>query len=85
MRTTVRLPDELMAQAKKVSAETNRTLTKVIEEALRESFARRQKAAKRQRVRLPTFSGSGLQPGVDLEDTASLIDLMEAADVSDRR
>ncbi|MDH4348149.1 MAG: ribbon-helix-helix protein, CopG family [Gemmatimonadota bacterium] len=26
---------------------------------------------------LPTFAGQGLQPGVDLDDTASLLDLME--------
>lgn len=29
---------------------------------------------------LPTFRGEGLQPGVDLDDTASLIDLMNAGD-----
>jgi hypothetical protein len=26
---------------------------------------------------LPTFAGRGLQPGVDLDDTASLLDLMD--------
>jgi hypothetical protein len=26
---------------------------------------------------LPTFAGQGLQPGVDLDDSASLLDLME--------
>jgi hypothetical protein len=29
---------------------------------------------------LPTFAGQGLQPGVDLDDTASLQDLMDARD-----
>jgi hypothetical protein len=27
-------------------------------------------------IALPTFAGQGLQPGVDLDDTASLLDLM---------
>ena len=27
---------------------------------------------------LPTFGGEGLQPGVDLDDTAGLLDLMDA-------
>lgn len=27
---------------------------------------------------LPTFPGQGLQPGVDLDDTAALVDLMDA-------
>lgn len=31
-------------------------------------------------VPLPTFPGHGLQPGVDLDDTASLLDLMDARD-----
>jgi hypothetical protein len=34
------------------------------------------------RVPLPTFAGRGLQPGVDLDDTASLFDLMERGDAS---
>ncbi|MFN2317238.1 MAG: CopG family transcriptional regulator [Gemmatimonadales bacterium] len=29
---------------------------------------------------LPTFAGQGLQPGVDLDDTAGLLDLMDAGD-----
>lgn len=31
---------------------------------------------------LPTFAGQGLQPGVDLDDTASLLDLMDARDAA---
>ena len=33
-------------------------------------------------VALPVFKGKGLQPGVDLDDTASLLDLMQAGDAS---
>ncbi len=31
---------------------------------------------------LPTFQGEGLQPGVDVDDTASLTDLMDAGDAT---
>jgi len=31
---------------------------------------------------LPTFAGQGLQPGVDLDDTASLLDLMDRGDAT---
>jgi hypothetical protein len=31
---------------------------------------------------LPTFAGQGLQPGVDLDDTASLLDLMDGRDAA---
>ena len=32
-------------------------------------------------VKLITVSGKGLQPGVDLDDSAALLDLMEQFDV----
>jgi hypothetical protein len=39
--------------------------------------------SRRQPVRsLPTYAGQGLQPGVDLDDTASLHDLMDARDAA---
>lgn len=31
---------------------------------------------------LPTFAGKGLQPGVDLDDAAGLLDIMDAGDAS---
>jgi hypothetical protein len=78
MRTTVRLDDHLLAEAKKIAAESGRTLTSVLEDALRESLARRTVREKRTRVRLKTVSGDGVRPGVDLDDTAALLDLMES-------
>jgi hypothetical protein len=78
MRTTVRLDQHLLAAAKKRAAETGRTLTSVLEEALRESLQRRARAAKRAPVKLRTVRGSGVRPGVDLDDSASLLDTMES-------
>jgi len=40
MRTTLQIDDNLMVQAKKLAAETGRTLTALIEDALREALAR---------------------------------------------
>ena len=76
MRTTVRLDDHLLAEAKKHAAETGKTLTSVLEQALRESLARRSQKAKSKPVRLKTFKGGGVRAGVDLDDSASLLDLM---------
>jgi hypothetical protein len=78
MRTTVRLDQHLLAQAKKRAAETGRTLTAVIEEALRDSLQRRTRAGKRAPVKLRTVKGTGVRPGVDLDDSASLLDTMES-------
>jgi hypothetical protein len=79
MRTTVRLDDEVLAQAKETAARTGRTLTAVIEDALRESFARAA-SPEGSRPELPAFPGRGLQAGVDLDDTAALLDLMDSSD-----
>lgn len=77
MRTTIRLDDELLAEAKALAVRTGRTLTKVIEDALRQSLAQRSGDTGGP-VRLPTFSGRGVRPGVDLDDSAGLLDVMES-------
>lgn len=76
MRTTVRLDDALLADAKTLAARTGRTLAAVIEDALRESLGRRGRSG-RERIELPTCKGGGVQPGVDLDNSASLLDLMD--------
>ena len=81
MRTTIHLDDGLLAELRKIAAASGRTLTSVIQDALRESLSRRRKQ-ERSTVDLPVFHGSGLLPGVDLNDSDSLLDHMEAADGS---
>ncbi|MCD4748482.1 MAG: type II toxin-antitoxin system VapB family antitoxin [Thermoanaerobaculales bacterium] len=76
MRTTIQLPDELLDQARRLALDSGDTLTGVIEGALRERLARRS-SPPAQPVRLTTFGAKGLQPGVDLDDGAGLLDLME--------
>jgi len=45
-----------------------------------ESLLRRPASRAPEPVALPTYAGKGLQPGVDLDDTANLYDLMQAGD-----
>lgn len=78
MRTTIHLPDDLLAEVKKLAAETHTTITAIVEDALRERLARRQQQRPARPVRLTTYGTGGLQPGVDLDDTAALLDLMES-------
>jgi hypothetical protein len=85
MRTTIYLPDDLLSEAKKMAAKSHRTLTAIIEDALRETLSRRKKRSRPDPVQLTTFGTSGLQPGVDLDDTSALLDLMEKPDAFDRR
>jgi hypothetical protein len=67
------------------AVETGRTLTGVIEDALRESLAGKRAKGKSSPVHLTTFGGTGLQPGVDLDDSADLLDVMEGPRAPARR
>ena len=85
MRTTLQLNEHLYHMAKQLAAKTHRTLTAVIEDALRETFSRRTHLSpKGTRAKLPIFDGKGLQPGVDLDDSGALLDLMDSHDSSGR-
>ena len=77
MRTTIRLDDDLLARAKAHAARTGRTLTALIEDALRAALARGTTTPRGRRLSLPTHGSGGVQPGVDLDDSAGLLDLMD--------
>lgn len=78
-RTTVRLPSALMERAKKLARDTDRTLTQVIEDALWKAVSGKARASSRS-VSFPIVHGDGVQPGVDLDNNAALLDLMEGRD-----
>jgi len=78
MRTTINLPDDLLAQLKKRAAESGTTLTALIEDVLREALARRRRRPQTRQVQLTTYGAGGLQPGVDLDNTTALSDFMES-------
>lgn len=77
MRTTLRLDEDLLARAKKLAIDTDRTLTQVVEDALRMALAGRKSKYSRSPVKFHTCGGNGLQPGVDLSSNAGLADLMD--------
>lgn len=86
MRTTLALDDDLYREAKRAALDSGTTVTAVIEAALREKLRRSRGTAKRRKkVPLPTFRGRGLMPGADLDDSASILDLMEARHPAARR
>ena len=83
MRTTVDINDDLFRRAKEAAARTNRPLREVIEDALRESLHRQTRPKGKASTRLPVSKQPpGLRPGVDLDNSASLLDIMEGGDDS---
>lgn len=77
MRTTVRLDDDLLKEAKVRAAEQGITLTQLIDESLRERLATRPRERKEKPFRLPTYGKGGTRPGVDLSDNRATRDLMD--------
>lgn len=79
MRTTLNIDDHLLTDARILAARTGRTLTAVIEDALREALSRDSGAQPEAApFAFPTFAGTGPAPGVDLDDSASLLDQLES-------
>jgi hypothetical protein len=78
MRTTVRLEDSLLEQAKREAARRHKTLTALIEEGLRLVLAQSRPGRPRKRIAIPVCrAGGGTAPGVDLGDSSSLLDIIE--------
>jgi hypothetical protein len=80
MRPTVPLDPDLLHEIKLAAAEDRTTMTALLEQAVRELLARRRQSHPRPRVPLPTYPEWGLQPGVDLNNTAALLDLLDRGD-----
>ena len=72
-RTTVRLPADLLNQARRKAAAEGRTLTSLIEDGLRVIVGESGRTEKRKPV-MPRVSkaGGGLMPGIDLTKPSTL-------------
>jgi hypothetical protein len=77
MRTTINLDDALLVEIKTSAAQTSRTMNQVINDAIRLGLAKSAKARK-EPFDLPVFHGGALMPGVDLDNNAALLDIMDA-------
>jgi hypothetical protein len=78
VRTTLRVDDELLRRAKSYAARRGRSLTSVFEEALRRLLSEAERLDKRERVELPvSVARGGVLPGVDLDDSAALQEVIE--------
>lgn len=82
MRTTITIDDDLYRRAKERAARTGRTVSGLIEDAVRAALKPRRHAGVEMEP-LPVFGGSGVMPGVDLSDTAALNDIMDSGEPID--
>jgi hypothetical protein len=82
VRTTIRIDEALYRRAKARAAQAGRTVSEVIEDAVREALrpAHRRDA---EIGELPTFGRGGLMPGVDLASNSAVRDAMDAGEPLD--
>jgi hypothetical protein len=80
-RTTFRINEEILAEAKALAARQHRSLNSVMEEALRRMLAAAEETEERPRVDLPTYGNPGDRPLVDTSP-AGLKQFLEGEDIA---
>jgi len=74
----VRLDDGLLERARREARRRGETLTSLIERGLRLVLASPDKRYRGRSVEIPACrAGGGTLPGVDLDDSAALLDIVE--------
>lgn len=85
MRALLEIDEKLLAAAEREATRRGQTLSALVEMALSSLVAPTPRMERRpqERVALPTFRGKGLRPGVNLDDSAALLELMESPHAAD--
>jgi len=84
VRTTVRLPNDLINQVRRKASAQGCTLTALIEEGLRRVLNEHSQTGRRKRVMPPVSTATGgLMPGIALNETAALQEI-EDLDYAER-
>jgi hypothetical protein len=79
MRALLEIDETVLAAAEQEAARRGQSLSMLVELVLSAFVAPARPAELAgQRATLPTFRGEGLRPGVNLDDSAALLELMES-------
>ncbi len=80
MRTEIHLEGELLSEAERFAIARGATLQALVEEALRQLLRKRSPRPHKPDDELPTWGSGWLRPGVDLDKSVALLDLMDQDD-----
>lgn len=76
MRTTIRIDDDLYRAVKERAARSGRTVSGVLEDAVRIGLAPQERAQASRFIVRPTGAG-GLRPGIDLASNAAVYEALD--------
>jgi hypothetical protein len=79
MRTTLNIDDAIMSLVRKRAAESGKTMTEIVEQALRKEVSGRPPSEKQFALKWIAVAGRA-QPGIDLADRDSLYSAMERSE-----
>ena len=85
MRTTLTIDSHVLGEFKRRAAESHRTISSLIEDALREHLSRGRDQAATKPLDFPIVGGHGVAPGVDLTSNAALSEYVDGADPAHAR
>ncbi len=80
MRAEIHLEGELLTEAERFAIARGATLQALVEEALRQLLKERSPHPPKPADELPTWGSGWLRPGVDLDKSVALLDLMDQDD-----
>ena len=72
------IQDDLFRKAKQAALARHCSLGGLVEDALRTALSSPKPSPKAKEFRIITFRGQGVRPGVDIDHTAALLDVMES-------
>jgi len=78
-RTTIRMRRRLMREAKKAAIDSGQTFTEFVEESVQESLARRARS-ELPPFKMLTFGSGGVRPGIDINNSAQLWDILDGVE-----
>lgn len=74
MKTTIEIADSLLEEAKRIAGSERITLRTLVEEGLRKTIDERKRRTSGFRLRMASYKGKGMQPGVSEGDWEAIVE-----------
>jgi hypothetical protein len=77
MQITIDIGEYLLEKAKDAAAETHRSLDEFVADAILVTLDRMRRVRERGKFEVITYGSGGVFPGVDIDNTSALLDIMD--------